>query len=252
MFIDTHCHLSESDYENIDNVIKEAKENKVEKLIISGCDKESIKESIEIAKKYDNVYLSLGYHPSEANVITDKDIEELKEIIKNNSKVIAVGEIGLDYYWEKENKDKQKDLFKKMLSIAKELNLPVVIHSREAFQDTYDILKESKQKGVIHCFSGNLENAKMYINLGFSLGIGGIITFKNTNLKEVIKQLSLDNIILETDSPYLAPTPYRGKQNSPKYIPLIAEEISALKNTSIKEIMNKTTDNAKKIFKNIG
>ena len=249
MFIDSHCHLSIKDYENIDDVIKEANENNVGKLIVSGCDKESIKESIEIAEKYDNVYLSLGFHPSEANEITEEDITWLKEIIKNNKKVVAVGEIGLDYYLEKENKEKQKNMFEKMLLLAKEVNLPVVIHSRDAFQDTYDILEKNNVSGVIHCFSGNLENAKKYIKLGFTLGIGGVITFKNTNLKEVIKNIELENIILETDSPYLAPTPHRGNQNTPKYIPLIAEEIANLKQLTIEEVMNKTTENVKKIFK---
>ena len=249
MFIDSHCHLSIKDYENIYDVIKEANENNVGKLIVSGCDKESIKESIEIAEKYDNVYLSLGFHPSEANEITEEDITWLKEIIKNNNKVVAVGEIGLDYYWEKENKEKQKNMFEKMLLLAKEVNLPVVIHSRDAFQDTYDILEKNNVSGVIHCFSGNLENAKKYIKLGFTLGIGGVITFKNTNLKEVIKNIELENIILETDSPYLAPTPHRGNQNTPKYIPLIAEEIANLKQLTIEEVMNKTTENVKKIFK---
>jgi len=251
MFIDSHCHLSVKDYENIENVIKEAKENNVKKLIVSGCDKESIIESIDIAAQYDNIYLSLGFHPSEANKTTQEDIEWLKEIIKSNKKVVAIGEIGLDYYWEKDNKEKQKEMFENMLLLSKELNLPVVIHSRDAFQDTYDILKKYDVKGVIHCFSGNLENAKKYIKLGFILGIGGVVTFKNTNLKEVIKNLDLENIILETDSPYLAPTPFRGNQNSPKYIPIIAEEISNIKQIKIEEVMKKTTENVKKVFRTI-
>ena len=251
MFIDSHCHLSVKDYENIENVIKEAKENNVKKLIVSGCDKESIIESIDIAAQYDNIYLSLGFHPSEANKTTQEDIEWLKEIIKSNKKVVAIGEIGLDYYWEKDNKEKQKEMFENMLLLSKELNLPVVIHSRDAFQDTYDILKKYDVKGVIHCFSGNLENAKKYIKLGFILGIGGVVTFKNTNLKEVIKNLDLENIILETDSPYLAPTPFRGNQNSPKYIPIIAEEISNIKQIKIEEVMEKTTENVKKVFRTI-
>jgi len=251
MFIDSHCHLSVKDYENIENIIKEAKENNVKKLIVSGCDKESIIESIDIAAQYDNIYLSLGFHPSEANKTTQEDIEWLKEIIKSNKKVVAIGEIGLDYYWEKDNKEKQKEMFENMLLLSKELNLPVVIHSRDAFQDTYDILKKYDVKGVIHCFSGNLENAKKYIKLGFILGIGGVVTFKNTNLKEVIKNLDLENIILETDSPYLAPTPFRGNQNSPKYIPIIAEEISNIKQIKIEEVMKKTTENVKKVFRTI-
>lgn len=251
MFIDTHCHLSVKDYDDIEKVIKEAESADVRKIIISGCDKDSIKEAVEISKKYDNVYLSLGYHPSEANITNIQDIDELKEIIISNDKVVAIGEIGLDYHWEKENKDKQKQLFKDMLSLAKEVNLPVVIHSRDAFQDTYDILKESDVTGVIHCFSGNIENARKYIKLGFYLGIGGVLTFKNTNLKEVIKDIDLKKIVLETDSPYLAPVPYRGMQNLPKYIPIVAKEISSLKDISIEEVAKITTETAQNIFQNM-
>lgn len=251
MFIDTHCHLSVKDFDDIEKVIKEAESADVRRIIISGCDKDSIKEAVEISKKYENVYLSLGYHPSEANITNIQDIDELKEIIISNDKVVAIGEIGLDYHWEKENKDKQKQLFKDMLSLAKEVKLPVVIHSRDAFQDTYDILKESNVTGVIHCFSGNIENARKYINLGFYLGIGGVLTFKNTNLKEVIKNIDLKNIVLETDSPYLAPVPYRGIQNSPKYIPIIAKEISSLKDISIEEVAKITTETAQNIFQNM-
>ena len=248
MFIDTHCHLSKDDYEDIDKVINNAKNEKVEYLIISGCDKKSIKESIEISNKYPNVYLALGYHPSETKITKNEDLIELENIIKNNNKVVAVGEIGLDYHWDKDNKEEQIMLFKKQIDIAKRLNLPIVIHSRDAFQDTYDILKEANYKGVIHCFSGNLENAKKYLSLGFYLGIGGVITFKNTNLKETIKEIPLDRILLETDSPYLAPTPYRGEQNEPKYIPIIAEEIAKNKEIKIEELEQKTTNNAKKLF----
>lgn len=249
MLVDTHCHISKNDYDDINKVIEEAKQNNVEKLIICGYDKESIKESIEISNKYNNVFLQLGYHPSEANITTEEDLKELKEIIKNNNKVVAVGEIGLDYHWEKDNKEKQKELFKKQIEIAKELNLPIVIHSRDAFQDTYDILKETNHYGDIHCFSGNLENAKMYLKLGFYLGIGGVLTFKNSNLKETIKEVPIDRILLETDSPYLAPTPHRGEQNSPKYIPLVAEELSNILEKDIKEIEKITTENAIKLFK---
>ena len=248
MFTDSHCHLSINDYENIDDVIKRAKENNVEKLIISGCDKNSIIESIEIANKYDNVYLELGFHPSETRITNDDDISWLKSLIRNNKKVVAIGEIGLDYHWDKDNKEEQKVLFKKMIALSKELKLPVVIHSRDAFQDTYDILKEEKVTGDIHCFSGNLDNAKMYIDLGFVIGIGGVLTFKNTNLKETIKNIDLDKIILETDSPYLSPEPFRGKQNEPKNVKYVAEEISRLKNIPIEEVSNITENNIKRIF----
>ena len=249
MFTDTHCHLSTEDYEDIDKVVANAKENKIDRLIICGCDKNGIKEAIDIASKYENIYLEVGYHPSEANITTEEDIYELTEIIKTNPKVVAVGEIGLDYHWDKDNKDKQKELFKRQIEIAKEMNLPVVIHSRDAFQDTYDILKETNAKGDIHCFSGNLDNAKMYINLGFVLGIGGVLTFKNTNLKETIKELDLNNIILETDSPYLSPEPFRGQKNEPKNVYYVAEEISRLKNISLEEVSKITEENIKRVFK---
>lgn len=248
MFIDSHCHISREDYENIDKVVKSAKNAGVSYLIVSGYDIKNNKEVIDIANRYDNIYLSIGFHPSEANVITDNDINNLKEQIKNNKKVIAIGEIGLDYHWEKDNKDKQKELFKKQINLAKELNLPIVVHSRDAFQDTYDILKEANHRGVIHCFSGNIENAKMYANLGYYFGIGGVLTFKNTNLRETVKEMPVDRILLETDSPYLAPTPHRGEQNEPKYIPIIAEELAKIYGKSVNEIGFITTRNVCDVF----
>ncbi len=247
MFIDTHCHISKEDYDDIEAVINASKDNQVEYLIICGCDKKGIKESIEIANSHDNIFLEIGYHPSEVLTTTDEDLEELKTLAKNN-KVVAIGEIGLDYHWDKENKEKQKELFRKQIDIAKELDLPIVIHSRDAFQDTYDILKEANWKGDIHCFSGNLDNAKMYLSLGFYLGIGGVLTFKNTNLTETIKEIPVDKILLETDSPYLAPEPYRGHKNESKYIPVIAEKMGNILNKNKEEIGKITTDNAKKIF----
>ena len=248
MFIDTHCHLSKCDYDNVDEVIKNALDNNVKYLIISGWSRDTIRDSIEVANKYENVYLSIGYHPSEADITTEEDLEELKKLAKENPKVIAIGEIGLDYHWVKDNKDKQIELFKKQIEIAKELNLPLVIHSRDAFQDTFDILKESKHVGVIHCFSGNKENARDYLSIGFYLGIGGVLTFKNTNLKDTLLTIPVDKILLETDSPYLAPTPHRGEKNEPKYIPIIAEEISKLLNKDIKEIAEITKKNASILF----
>ena len=248
MFTDTHCHLSKEDYDNIDEVIERAKVNRVNRLIICGCDKKSIIESIEIANHYDNIYLEIGFHPSEANITTEEDINWLDDLITKNRKVVAVGEIGLDYHWDKDNKDKQKDLFRKMISLSKKHNLPVVIHSRDAFQDTYDILKEEKVIGDIHCFSGNLENAKMYIDLGFVIGIGGVLTFKNTNLKETISKIDLKNIILETDSPYLSPEPFRGKQNEPKNVYYVAEEIARIKGLKLEEISTITEDNIERVF----
>lgn len=248
MYIDTHCHISKEEYSNIDELITECKLKNVNKIIISGCELNNIEESIEISNKYENIYLSLGYHPSEASKITNIDIENLKNKIIQNKKVVAIGEIGLDYYWSKDNKEEQKKIFNCMLNLAEELNLPVVIHSRDAFQDTYDILKKRNLKGVIHCFSGNLENAKMYISIGYKLGIGGVLTFKNSKLKDVIKFIDLNHIITETDSPYLAPEPYRGKQNSPINIPIIVQEIAKQKNVDIKEVETKIENNVKELF----
>ena len=249
MYTDTHCHLSKDDYDDIDEIIKKAIDQGVKRLFISGCDKKGIIESVEISKKYENVYLELGFHPSEAEIVSENDIEWLKKIIEKNKKVIAIGEIGLDYHWVKDNKEKQQKLFKNMILIAKELNLPVVIHSRDAFQDTYDILKQMNVTGVIHCFSGNIENAKMYTSLGFKLGIGGVSTFKNTKLKEVIKEIQISNILLETDSPYLTPEPYRGRKNEPSYIPVIAENISKLKEIPLNNLAEIIEKNVNETFK---
>ena len=248
MYIDTHCHLQSKYYENIDAVIKDNRKAGIDKIIVSGCEICEIKEVIEYAKKYDDVYLTLGFHPEYADSINDIDISWLKEVVKNNNKVIGIGEIGLDYYYSKENRDRQINLFRKMLELASELNLPVVIHSRNATLDTINILKEYNVVGVIHCFSGSLETANEYIKMGYYLGIGGVVTFKNSNLRDILKELSLDNIVLETDSPYLTPTPFRGKINSSKYIPLIAEELSKVFNTSILNVENITTQNAYSVF----
>ena len=248
MFIDSHCHLSKEYYEDIDKIINNAQNNQVNTLIISGCDKKGIIEGLEIIDKYPNIYMTIGFHPSEVDITTDEDLIWLEEIVKQNKKIIGIGEIGLDYYWVKDNKEQQRTLFKKQLDLAKKLNLPIVIHSREATQETYDILKQYHLKGIIHCYSGSLEMAKEYIKLGYKIGIGGVVTFKNTNLVDVVKEIDLKDITLETDSPYLAPTPYRGKQNSPEYIPIIAEKIAEIKNITIEEVGTETTTNLLKLF----
>lgn len=248
MFIDTHCHLSKEYYENIEEIINKARNNNVNTLIISGCDKKGIIEGLELINKYPNIYMTIGFHPSEVDTTTDEDLIWLEELIKSNEKIIGVGEIGLDYYWVKDNKEEQRTLFKKQLDIATKLNLPIVIHSREATQETYDILKEYNLNGIIHCYSGSIEMAKEYIKLGYKIGIGGVVTFKNTNLVEVVKAISINDITLETDSPYLAPTPYRGKQNSPEYIPIIANKIAEIKNMTLEEIGKETTSNTMTLF----
>ena len=248
MFIDTHCHLSIEDYDDIDQVIKDNREAGIEKIIISGCTKDSIIESLELSKKYEDVFLTIGYHPSEVKDISMEDIMVLEEQLKED-KVVGVGEIGLDYHYGKEDIEEQKELFRTQLKLAEEYNLPVVIHSRDATNDTINILKEFPNvKGDIHCFSGSLETARIYLSMGYYLGIGGVVTFKNSNLSKVILELGLDRIILETDSPYLTPEPYRGKKNSSKYIPYIAEYLAKTLDISIDEVSKITLNNTYTLF----
>lgn len=247
MFIDTHCHLSVDDYENIDFVIKENRESGIKKMIISGCSRESIIESLALSEKYDDLYVTIGYHPSEVDYVNDELLEELK-IQLRHKKVVGLGEIGLDYYYGKDNKDKQLILFEKQLKIAEEMGLVVVIHSRDATEDTINCLNKYNVKGVIHCFSGSVETAQIYVKMGYKLGIGGVVTFKNSRLYEVVENVGLDNIVLETDSPYLAPVPFRGQKNSSKYIPLIAERIAEILNVSVEEVCDVTGNNACYLF----
>ena len=247
MFIDTHCHLSREDYDDIDKVIKEDIEAGVDKIVVSGCSRESIDEVMKLRDKYDIVYVTIGYHPEYADSVREKDLDYLKRLL-SEKKVVGIGEIGLDYHYTKENRDKQIWLFEEQLKIAEEFNLPVVIHSRDATLDTINTLKKYRVKGIIHCFSGSLETAKMYISMGFLLGIGGVVTFKNSKLKDVVKEISLEFIVLETDSPYLAPVPYRGKVNSSKYLEYIAKFISDIKNISVSELAEITSKNASSLF----
>lgn len=243
MFIDTHCHLSYEYYDDIDKVISDNREALIDKIIISGCDKKGIKEALNFSKLYDEVYVSIGYHPDEVLNIEANEINELEQLIKNED-IVAIGEIGLDYHYTKDYREKQLWLFEKQLEIAEKLNMPVVIHSRDAVEDTINILKKYKVSGVIHCFSGSLEIAQIYIKMGFKLGIGGVVTFKNSKLGDIVRNVGVENIVLETDSPYLAPVPYRGSLNSSKNIPIIAKEVSRLCNISIEEVAKITSNNA--------
>lgn len=248
MFIDTHCHLYKSYYDDISDIIKNSKNNGIVKFINAGCDKETNEEVLNIKK--DNIYAVIGYHPEYANEITEEDISLLEEKIIN-SNVVGIGEIGLDYHYDGFNKEKQIDIFEKQLLIAEKHNLPVVIHSRDAGYDTINILKKYNVKGVIHSFTGSFEMAKEYIKLGFYLGVNGVITFKNCKLIDVYKILGIENILLETDSPYLTPVPFRGKQNFPGNIKYIAEFICDNLDISMDMLSSITNSNVKKLF-NIG
>lgn len=238
---DTHFHLSLDD--DIEGILKRAKENGVENFILSCCDLKSIKEGLEIVEKYPNIYLTIGLHPDEIEDYTADFISYLEKLIKNNNKIIGIGEIGLDYYHNKDNKERQIQLFKCQLDLAKKLDIPVVIHSRDATEDTINILREYNLKTTIHCFTGSLETAKIYLKHGYLLGIGGVSTFKNTNLQDTLKSIPLQNIVLETDSPYLSPVPYRGQQNEPKNISIICNNLSIIKNISKDEIIKVTNTN---------
>ena len=248
MFIDTHCHLSKEDYEDIESIVLENRESGISKMILSGCTKDSIVESLSYCEQYEDVYWTIGYHPSEAGITTDDDLLLLEKQIQN-TKVVGIGEIGLDYHYGKEDISLQKELFRKQMKLAEKYHLPVVIHSRDATQDTVDILKEFPGvKGDIHCFSGSIETAMIYINMGYFLGIGGVVTFKNSNIFKVIEVVGLSHILLETDAPYLAPEPYRGKINSSKYVPVIASRIAEILCVSLEEVSKKTTQNACTLF----
>ena len=248
MFIDTHCHLSKEDYDDVNKVIKEARDNKVNKIIISGCTKDAIIESVDVSQSHKDVFLTIGYHPSEATEVTEEDLNLLEEqIVKYN--VVGIGEIGLDYHYGVDNTEKQKNLFRRQMSLAKKYKLPVVIHSRDATADTISILKEFPDVvGDIHCFSGSAETANIYISLGYKIGIGGVVTFKNSNLYKVVEAIGIDNILLETDSPYLSPEPFRGEKNSSKNIPLIAQKIAEICGVSIEKVASETTENACVMF----
>lgn len=248
MFTDTHCHLYNEYYEEgIDSIYEKMKEANITRVINNGCDSKSNKEVIELLGKYSWMYGAIGIHPESADTYTEEDLKYVEEHI-NDPKVVAVGEIGLDYYWTKETRDKQKELFEYQLALAERVNKPVIIHSREATQDTIDILKKYKVTGVIHSFSGSYETACIYIKMGYLLGINGVITFKNCNLKHVVEKLDLGNIVLETDSPYLTPVPYRGKRNDPSHVWEIAEYIADLKVVSVEELSKETNGNIARCF----
>lgn len=243
--IDSHAHIISEFYNNIDEIVKTIKDKGIVDVINCGDGINTSKEVIEINKKYDILKPAVGMHPE--NISDSNKIDELEELIKNN-KIYAVGEIGLDYYWNKENKDDQKDLFIKQLDLAIKYDLPVIIHTRDSIQDCYDILKDRNNRGVIHCFTGSIEMAKLFIKKGYKLGIGGVLTFKNSNLYKVIESIDLDDLLLETDSPFLSPAPFRGQTNIPSNVYYVASRIAEIKNISVEEVINITRKNASKLF----
>jgi len=219
-------------------------------MIAVGIDLTSSKVAVEFALRFSEVYAAIGYHPNESKLIDEQGWKELEKLT-HNPKVVAIGETGLDYYRRRSTIRQQVLAFKKHLDLARKLNLPVIIHDREAHRDVMKILKKNSQglKVVVHCFSGDIDIAQQCIEEGYFLGIGGVVTFKNAQpLQMIVKNIPLEKIILETDSPFLAPHPFRGKPNEPKYIPLIAEKIAELKEISVKEVAKITSANCNKIF----
>lgn len=252
MYVDTHSHLFDKAFEiDQDEVIKECLNQNVKKLIVVGFDKETNKLALELSSKYDFLFPTVGLHPTELDDYSDDFFVYLENLIKERKEIVGIGECGLDYYWDKSKVDLQKKVFLKQIELSLKYDLPLIIHSRDAIGDTLDVLKSVGKplKGVMHGYSGSLEMAREFIKLGLKIGIGGVVTFKNAkNVKEVVKELDLSNFVLETDCPYLTPTPYRGKRNAPFYIPLIAKEIADIKGIDIKEVEETTTNNANMLF----
>ncbi len=248
MLIDSHCHLLSSEYIDVNEEIKKAIASGVERIIINGIDVKSSIEAVELSKKYKEVYAAVGIGPENVYDVTESDVKKIEDI-SLNEKVVAIGEIGLDYYWTKENKDAQIKILKSMLKIAKKRKLPVIVHNREATDDIYSYLKEYNVTGIMHCFSGSVETANRFIKLGFLIGIGGVVTFKNAKkVKDVVKNIPLEAISLETDSPYLTPEPYRGKKNNPDKLPFIVSEIAKLKGVTNADVIKQTGTNVRSKF----
>lgn len=250
MFFDSHAHYDDERFDlDRDDLLKKINQS-VDYVINCGADLKSSRESINLANKFDFIFAAVGVHPENVKDIKQKDLDELEFLVKKNKKVKAIGEIGLDFYQKGFSRDEQIYFFKKQLEIANKLNLPVIIHSREANQDTFEIIKSfAKTNGVIHCYSGDVKMALDYINLGFFIGIGGIITFKNAKkMLDVVKNISIENILLETDCPYLSPEPNRGKRNDSSNLIYVAQKIAEIKNISLNEVAEKTKLNAKKLF----
>ena len=247
MLIDTHCHIYSEYYDDIDEVIERSINDGVSMIIVNGVDRKSNEEILKLVKKYDIVYGALGIHPDQCEKVSNEDFMFIEEHI-NDDKIVAVGEIGLDYHYDLD-KGMQKELFKKQLDIASKYNKPVIIHSRDSIQETYNILKKYKIKGIMHCYSGSVEMAREFNKLGFLIGVGGIVTFKNAvKLIDVIKSVDLKYIVLETDSPYLTPEPYRGKRNEPKYIKIIMEKICDIKGIEYKDLCDTIRTNVFGLF----
>lgn len=252
MIFDTHAHYDDDAFdEDRDVLLSGMKDAGVEYIVNIGASMASSKRSVALAEKYPFMYAAVGVHPDEVGELDEEKFATLKEWAKHE-KVKAIGEIGLDYYWDKEGHDLQKQWFLRQMELAHEMKLPMIVHSREAAKDTLDMVIAAKPlelSGIIHCYSYSVEQAREYLNMGYYIGIGGVLTFKNgKKLKEVAEYTPLSQIVLETDCPYLAPVPYRGKRNDSSKLSYVAEELAAIKQVSVEEVIRITTENGRKLY----
>jgi TatD DNase family protein len=253
MLFDTHVHLNDDQFnDDLEEVIERARLNGVERVVVVGFDEKTIKRAMELIEAYDFMYAAIGWHPVDAIDLTDDYLKWIEELTAH-PKVVAIGEIGLDYHWDKSPKDVQQAVFRRQIQLAKRLDLPIIIHNREATEDVVTILEEegaSEVGGIMHCFSGSPETAQRCLDMNFYISLGGPVTFKNAvKPKEVAKEVPLERLLIETDCPYLAPHPYRGKRNEPSYVKLVAEQIAELKGVSFEEVAKATTENANRLFR---
>lgn len=249
---DTHTHLYVSEFDSDrDALIAEAKAVGIERFFLPNIDSSSVDAMLNLEKKYtDNCFAMMGLHPTSVKENWKEELERVEKKLSER-KYAAVGEIGIDLYWDKTFFEQQQAVFRRQIELANQYKLPVSIHSRESFEEIYSILLETKKEepcGVFHCFTGNADQATRAIALGFYLGIGGVVTFKNSGLDRTLSGVHLKNLVLETDAPYLAPAPHRGKRNVPAFLKLVAEKLATIKNVSVEEVAEITTENSKKIF----
>ena len=252
MIFDTHAHYDDDAFdEDRDVLLSGMREQNVEYIVNVGASMASSERSIKLAEKYPFVYATVGVHPDEVGELDEEKFTKLREWT-THEKVKAVGEIGLDYYWDKEKHDLQKHWFMRQMELASEVKLPMIVHSREAAKDTLDMVIAAKPlnlSGIIHCYSYSVEQAREYLNMGYYIGIGGVVTFKNAKkLKEVAEYTPLSQIVLETDCPYLAPTPFRGKRNDSSKIAYVAEELAAIKQIPVEEVIRITNENGRRLY----
>lgn len=246
---DTHSHYDDEKFNpDREDLIESLQSQGVSNIVSCGCDIDTTQFNFDLAQKYDFMYFAAGFHPECLENASLKDLDIIKKFAQNK-KCVAIGEIGLDYHWMSSSKEIQKDFFIAQIKLADEMNKPVIVHDREAHGDTLDILKEFRPKGVVHCFSGSKEMAREVIKLGMYIGLNGVVTFNNARKSlEVVKEIPLDRLVLETDCPYLAPVPFRGKRNDSSLIPCVAEKIAEVLNMDAQELLNITNNNAKNLY----